>query len=43
MWMNKLHGVPYGRKWIMFDGLLDFASSPPQRGGSNTKLGDHDT
>jgi hypothetical protein len=24
-----------------FHGLLDFTSSPPQRGGSSTKVGDH--
>jgi hypothetical protein len=27
----------------MFHALPDFESSPPQREGSNTKLGDHDT
>ena len=38
-WMKHLLGM----KWIMFHGLPDFVSSPPQRGGPNTKLGDHDT
>jgi hypothetical protein len=29
--------------WLdRFHGPADFASSPPQIGGSNTKLGDHD-
>jgi hypothetical protein len=30
-------------QWKMFHGQLDFASSPRQRGGSNTKPGDHAT
>ena len=30
-------------QWMIFNGLLDFASDPSQRGGSNTKLGDHAT
>ena len=32
-----------GMEWIMFHGLPNFASSLPLRGGSNIKLGDHDT
>ena len=32
----------HGMQWIMFHGLSDFASSPVQRSGSNTKEGDHD-
>ena len=43
-WMKNLRGVLHGMKWIMFHGLLDFASSPPQIwGGSNTRLGVVDT
>ena len=33
--MQNLHGVLHGMKWIGFHGLLDFASSPVRRGGSN--------
>jgi hypothetical protein len=33
-----LHGMR-----LIFHSLPDFASSPPQRGGSKSKLGDHDT
>ena len=36
-----LHEVLHGIQWIMFHGLQDFASSPPQRVGSNTNPGDH--
>jgi hypothetical protein len=41
-WMKNLPGVLHGMQWILIHGLPDFASSPPQRGGSNTILGDHD-
>ena len=27
----------------MFEDIPDFSSTPPQKGGSNTKVGDHDT
>jgi hypothetical protein len=30
-------------QWIAFHGLPDFETGPPQRGGSNTRPGDHDT
>ena len=33
----------HATQWMMFHGLLDFVSSPPQRCGSNTKLEDRDT
>lgn len=36
-WMKNLHGM----QWVIFHGLPDFASSPPWRGGPNTKLGDY--
>ena len=37
------HGVLHGMEWITFHSLPDFALSPPQRGGSQTKPGDHGT
>lgn len=36
-----LHGVLYDIQWIMFRGLLGFVSSPPQRGGCNKILKNH--
>ena len=39
-YMN-LHGVLYGMQPMMVHSLLDFASSPSQRVGSNTKQTDH--
>ena len=33
--MKNVHGVLHGMQWIMFHGLVDFASSQPQRFGSN--------
>lgn len=33
----------HGMQWMMFYGLPGFVSSPPRKGGSNTKSGDHDT
>ena len=41
--MKKLHGVLHTMQWIKFHGLPDFAQSLIQRGGTNTKLGDHNT
>ena len=42
-WMDvNLQKVLHGMWWRMFCGIPDFVSSPPRRGGSNTKLGDHD-
>ena len=41
-WTN-LCGVLNGMQWIMFHGPEGLASSPPQRGESKTKSGDHDT
>ena len=41
-WTN-LHGILHGMQWIMLCDLPDCASSPPKRGGSNTKPRDHDT
>jgi hypothetical protein len=41
--VNNLYGVLHVMQWIMFHGVPDFASSPPQQSGSNTKPGDHDT
>jgi hypothetical protein len=41
--MENLHGVLHGMKWTMFHGPTKFASSPPDRDGSNTKLKDRDT
>ena len=41
-----LYGLPtilHGMQRIMFHALLDFASSPTQRFGSNTKSGGPDT
>ena len=35
---EETYRVLYGMQWIMFPSLPDVASSPPQRGGSNTKL-----
>jgi hypothetical protein len=40
--MGKNHGILHDLKWI-FHGVLDFASSPPQRHGSGTKPQDLDT
>ena len=31
-WMKSLHGFLHGRLWIMWHGLLKFASDPPSRG-----------
>jgi hypothetical protein len=41
--MKHLHGDPGGMAWIMYHDVPDFVTSPPQRGGFNTKLTDHDT
>jgi hypothetical protein len=41
-WKN-LHEVQHGMQQIKFHALLDIAPSPPKRGGSNRKPGDHDT
>lgn len=41
-WMERLHGNLWDTKWISIYGLLGFASSPFQMGGTNTKSGDHD-
>ena len=40
--MQNLHGILHGMQWIIFHGLPDSTSCPPQRGGSNTKLRDRD-
>ena len=40
---NYLQEVLHGMQWIRFHGGPKFVSSPPQRGGSNTKLGDYNT
>ena len=34
-WMKSLHGVLHGMLWIRVDGLPEFASNPPPRGGPN--------
>lgn len=41
--MKDQHGFLHGMQSITFHDLLDFASSPPQRGASTTNPGDHDT
>jgi hypothetical protein len=41
--METLHVILHGTQWIIFHGLQDFVSSPPQRGEHHTKPGDHDT
>ena len=42
-WKTNLHGFLHGMKWTTLHDLHDFASSPPQRGRTHTKLGDDDT
>ena len=37
------HEVPHDIKWIIFYGLQNVVSCPPQRGGSNSKPGDYAT
>ena len=41
--MKYLNGDPDGMGWTMFHDVPAFVTSPPQRGGFNTKLIDHDT
>ena len=40
--MINLPRVLHGMQQIKIHGLPDFPSSPPQRGGFNANLGDHD-
>ena len=42
-WTNNWHGVVHTMHWILYCGLLDFASTSHQRGGSKTKPGENDT
>ena len=42
-WMKYLHGDPDCMGWIKFRDVPDFVTRPPQKGGFNTKLIDHDT
>lgn len=42
-WMKNLHSVLLDIKWIMFHDLLDIASDPLRRGGSDAKTKGHDS